>query len=1046
MAAAAPAAAAVDSAARRLLGWSPPSAADDGRSAAAGDATFRRAESLLASDEGRIAFRRRRSAAAAAVGGVAGGVGGGRGEGGGSGGCGGGDEGGGPTFRDPTSIVEGYFRLLRSSLDSNRAGALVQDVGTALLTALRDDSALARSHVSPASSPSSRPSSGEARRVRRDSERDRAAVLLYLRSTALVVHPIARNRPRILQPSYRTYCEVADAFLSLLEFEKSEAEKFVEAFLPSLGWEALSGMRDDVASVRTRWAECDASLARAGANASRLSEDALGEMRKAMSGGGDGGGDGRTSPSPQNVVKILVFAFARMSSLSEMRMRFRRAFPDDGATGSEEGAVPSPPSSGEVLPDFLRRLVETCALALDARAALEREANRAEEPEGQGRGKLLAAVAGLRTKAEQYMAKVLADPTDEVAANAVLEGFVACAPTNAAEVAPSVALARLILTKLALNRILAAGPAARLEPRSTLRFVEAMLFEDVPACYQSFNTTSGCALRTQALEVVSEVACVLERASHVLCLASEPRGRGRGEGRGHWRADLVRQHHLLLRWLAPTLASLDRDPSKAASLLHPMTNELLLLMLYKRIVLSCAADDRRSRYDAAHLLSMLSQLMLHPQTGTAHRGSVATVLVRLLSSSSKCSAEGQDEARLLTIRTLWSGVKRSNILDGRAGRKRKRSEGEPPSMVLSPDNASAVCLVLEALAKASSLAYRVDIPDEVSTQIKKLWGSILNRSADGRDAVRTTFLLALLAGAIRGTSNLLDFPSSLEDKTAVIESTIAFVKQRLETKNKERKRSARTLAMLSACIGLVHALSDRAGSDLSEAHVIQMAKVLKEAGVIASSVTSVHTIRLHYDVFSTASRLGSVIRPEFGEESLQLLAQLMNVSLAKSSWYLLAPSISDFSCFIRALPSHLKPVIYRAIPSFALADQRNPSLSRTLATSRLQGKLFGVVEGKMIDPLDDAAYSTGREHRFLLINKDTSARESLSLLEGDNVMLIKAGSQVFVRRGEDGKIVSMVIAPMHTERSGCTTEILSAVGPSKFDALHIQSNCEMMLG
>ena len=159
----------------------------------------------------------------------------------------------------------------------------------------------------------------------------------------------------------------------------------------------------------------------------------------------------------------------------------------------------------------------------------------------------------------------------------------------------------------------------------------------------------------------------------------------------------------------------------------------------------------------------------------------------------------------------------------------------------------------------------------------------------------------------------------------------------------------------------------------------------------------------------------------------------MNHNITKPSWYYIAPIISSLEYFIKALPSHLR----------GLVSKKMPALARMLLTSRLQGKLFSVVTEEITDPMKDESYSAMQESRFLLACCPNYSKYSVSFL-GDKSVLVKSGSKGFVHRDKNGNILAIVVVPFDGELKS-SSDVLSAIGTSKYDLHSINSNCEMKL-
>ena len=416
------------------------------------------------------------------------------------------------------------------------------------------------------------------------------------------------------------------------------------------------------------------------------------------------------------------------------------------------------------------------------------------------------------------------------------------------------------------------------------------MFVDVPRCHHFFQTatTSSTDLHSQAREILSDLVCVLEHASHLLCCRSKGKGNGQS---ADWQQTLTQQHHLLVRWLSAPVTT----QSSSTSPNHPMANEMLLNVLQRRVLTSCAADDSYSRQDATHLISLLSQLLFHQRTETSHRRNIATLLIRLLSMPKR--TKKQTDATSLTIVSLWSNMKKYNIINATTQRsKRKRTKDKKSisarksSSSLPPDDIYTICRVLEALAKSSVLS-RSGIDVEVSVVMRQLWGGILSsvdnkRLTRSEDIGRTMFLCSLSAGAVRASADLSKFYATF-DKDGIVfkdvqgktlmESVLAFVELQLGNKSSSNSSSLTGSATLKVlmhlvCIELVGALSECIGGDLSETHINRIGMLLKKATVSISpaNVTSVQSFGLRYGAVSTASKMGNIVRSDFGQSSLKV--------------------------------------------------------------------------------------------------------------------------------------------------------------------------------
>ena len=120
-------------------------------------------------------------------------------------------------------------------------------------------------------------------------------------------------------------------------------------------------------------------------------DDRLGNFRRAIL------GQECSSLSPEKQSKVIVFLFARVTSLVLMATRVQNSFKDD-AVVSSKSSNDVKEGGRNLITGFLQRLVKVCSLSLVAHASLE------EDTVNRSRAALLSAV-GLRPKAEQYLTK-----------------------------------------------------------------------------------------------------------------------------------------------------------------------------------------------------------------------------------------------------------------------------------------------------------------------------------------------------------------------------------------------------------------------------------------------------------------------------------------------------------------------------------------------------------------------------------------------------------------------------------------------------------------
>jgi len=677
--------------------------------------------------------------------------------------------------------------------------------------------------------------------------------------------------------------------------------------------------------------------------------------KKSLSGGGGGSAMKKNTMSPDKQVKIVIFILARITSLILLDMRYDESFHMNdmnkasiagGAKGGrelQEVGEESGKSRKALFTAFIQRLVRVYHLSLMAKHQQEQQSSLQHKQQQGGDKKplllLLDSISSLHPKVEQYLSKILLLDTNlsDSSNKNIGGGSVVCLgldcfvnlPSSSSctsssnedcDVMEDTALAKLLLMKYVLKKLVAIqGDNSELSlllpnPHSLIDYYQSLLFVDVPKCHHFFDRGSldgGSASSSggkdlsshRTREILSDLVCLLEQASHMLCRRSG--GMKKGSSGDDWQSIITQQHHLLIRWLAAPAASTQLDKTSTLSAVssknHPMANELLLHILHRRVLSSCSANDTYSRQDATHLITLLTQLLFHQRTETFHRQNIATLLVRLLSVPKR--TKKQTDATSLTINSLWSTMKKANVIgssNNDTQRKRKRSKvlaARSLSSTLTPDNVNTICTVLESLARSTVLS-RTSIPSEVSLEIKQLWEEdiLSSTTKNGKrffsrseDIDRAMFIISLSTGAIRVSQNLDNFFSAFgcnaggasttttDDKVISILDFIELQfggggKKSSVTASASGHNATRKVMMKANCIRLVSALSKCIANDLSESQFNRMGSILKNATVSASSTSneSVQTLGLRYSAVSAASKMSSIVRSDFDEGSLKV--------------------------------------------------------------------------------------------------------------------------------------------------------------------------------
>jgi len=722
-----------------------------------------------------------------------------------------------------------------------------------------------------------------------------------------------------------------------------------------------SSVQNDLQQLNKTWKECNTLLYQASFSLVGLLDNIVNVIQtslftfitdtatKSLSGGG-GDSMKKNTMSPDKQVKIVIFILARITSLILLDMRYDESFHimNDmnkasiaGGAGRELQEV-GEERRKEMFTAFIQRLVRVYHLSLMAKHQQEQQSSLQQQQPQQDGDKnipllLLDSISSLHPKVEQYLSKILLLDTNlgDSSNKNIGGGSVVCLgldcfvnlPSSSSSTSSSnedsdvmedASLARLLLMKYVLKKLVAIqGDNSELSlllpnPHSLIDYYQSLLFVDVPKCHHFFirgalgGDTSGLSsLKTR--EILSDLVCLLEQASHMLCRRPQSGGMKKGSSGDDWQSIITQQHHLLIRWLA---ASTQQDKISAVSAVssknHPMANELLLHILHRRVLSSCSVNDTYSRQDATHLITLLTQLLFHQRTETFHRQNIATLLIRLLSVPKR--TKKQTDATSLTIKSLWSTMKKANVIsssnNNATQRKRKRSKVQSSSQLaarslssaLTPDDANTICTVLESLARSSVLS-RTSIPSEESLEMKQLWEEdILSSTTNNgkrlfsrsEDIDRAMFIISLSTGAIRVSQNLDNFFSmfgcnaggastTTDDKVL---SILDFIELQFQGGGKKSSGTAssasghttRKVMMQTNCIRLVSALSECIANDLSESQLKRMGSILKNATVSASSTTtaSLQTLGLRYSAVSAASKMSCIVRSDFVEGSLKV--------------------------------------------------------------------------------------------------------------------------------------------------------------------------------
>ena len=896
-----------DTAARNLLGWT----SEEGTSAvsSAGE-TFKRSLELLSSDEGRLTFE---------------------------------DDSSG---RDPVLILNGYFRIIKCSLDSptpdvRTAHDLLKRVGDELL---QNSQAI---------------DSCDDQIIGVEFEKRTEVALRYFQLIITEIHPHLNRKGylKLLGPTYRLFSEVAVAFVNLLECEMGKIERLVKAFLPSAGWGALSRLQKGLDSLLLTRNKCFVLFEQAGEHVLGFLSASLDRIQRAL----DCAENVDTTALEKQSSKIVVFLFARLATLILLTLRRLESLSSNRVTP----VIEERKEAKRLTKGFVESTINLVTLSLKAQSQLDLDVK------DKSRRDFLQMVIGLQSKAEQYLVRIATDfdSNKQSATPLLLESL-----THIEQGGSCKDLARLLLCVTVTKNLLGVDKI-NLNPclEAMTRLFRAITFDIIPSCYQCLSDQSH---QKQADEPIwGQLVNVLESVSHTFCF-------GNCENYDRHKT-LTGQHRILVAYLA-------RKTN------HPLTNQLLLQIIERRVVMSTSIDDDYSNFDAIHLSSVLVELLFHERTAHSLRRSVAVVLFRILSRTNS-----GDYAKMKVGNILFKKLDDSNLTKT-SGRKRKRSGGA--NSLLSEDIAT-ICWVLGALGRASTNA-QLNLGDAVRSEINRFLDCILDGNSLSY-GVPTLFISSLAAGMMHASRSAQAFLGIFSKQEIIREDFMKRIIAHCKTCMQPRRKSSRREALIhTSCVELMDAAFTCFGNDQSEAEMKQMGSILVEANSQANSNSSVLGVDLRYRTVSTASKLGATAS-RLGDEALGPVRQIVIDSVKQKKWYNVSPNVTTLHQFILSMASAShKGGILRLVEG---------SRAKELLTARVKKEQMYSVDEGTFSSLDDISYSTAQEAQFLAVRQGGAPP---CIFSEDGVCYVRAGSRAKVCRGRNGRVLSVMFYP-----SGCEGEI-----------------------
>lgn len=822
----------------------------------------------------------------------------------------GGTDNGSVVRRDSMQIVKSYFRLLKCALEpppntpSNNtpmadeewikmACDLLKRLGDLLKTALQGELSSLQDLNGTQPAPQQHNRQLEPSSVRAASNRRNKTILHYLSQILTAIHPHLHRSARILGPAHRSLCDVSDLFTSVLELERGSFRRMVKVIVPIVGWTALRGVQEDVVQLDNAWIEANRWFARGACSLFGLLDGTLEHICTAAL---QRGRKELVVPvAHEKQSKIIVFLMARIMGLIGL-VRRRRGIDSDGLVMELEGGLiinnnntQEEKEEQQLMSSCILRLIKMRTFAAIAQGFIEDESTTASKDRNQRA--LFDMLAGLGPRAETYLTKLLQLGDVSAKNTRVVQTGVRCfmdlpVDTDCSSVLSTggennvatcklehiLPLGKLILVKHLIKHLNNSSLNQQQQHSNSSALIglcESILFVDIPNCHHFLKAISlaGCEIQNWVTKVFCDIVGCLENATHVFFCDWGDSGRNNA---------IVRQHHLLLRWLAPSSSS---RPN------HPLTNEMLMCVVQTRILASCSLGDGYSKQDVGRFISFMSQLVFHQQTETCHRRIIAMLLVRLLSSSGATTTVKQPNwgetavlAKTKTLQFMWKELSKSTIFGvvddtskkKRTG-KRKRSEESKnanKSIKLPAEEALTICWLLEVMAKMA-VSSQSGIDSAVFQSVKQLWDGILdNKSSKAGNKHMQLYLLSLSNGAMQGSQSFAAFILALgveRQPGSFIDSCLTFVDKKLQKCGRSNNTS-----LLRVCLSFISALVGLLGSDLSESHIGRVGAILKKLRVHTSGSTPAQSFGLQHALVSTVSKMGPCIRAEFSTETLQV--------------------------------------------------------------------------------------------------------------------------------------------------------------------------------
>lgn len=843
----------------QLLGWSKDEGGVSLQSRAAADTVndnldaFRRAVDILSSKKGQLSFV-----------------------------AAGGDEESssenGGTKMDSLLVVKGYCRLIKCSLSaaastvdlSKEAVDLIKNLGNKLNAALREQ---LQEMDKKKKEVSTTKYAGDL--VKKRSSLRNKVVLFYFKFLEDSVYGQTKKQMRLLGPTYRGVCDVAASFIALLQAEKRQMDAFVTTFLPSIGWDGLSSIHNDATKLIKVWTEANGFFERSIQHLLSLQDTQLKKMHQLLP------VNNQSLPSPdtsstETITRVATFLLARISSLvfimKELDLHTKSTNVIATCAGDDTNSNGNNNDKNDLMKCITARVVNISRLSLVAKSNLDQCTVKERA--------FFEAIIGLGSKAGNSLGKIFCRDLELAKGETINVGLKCLLESSEVEVcnnsigveseqettaAALEALGKLNLMNVILGKLFASNQTAKVRIESMTTFCETMLFEEVPKCYQILASSTNPYNR-QANEVVRNFVDILESATHFIITEKMHDNNGKPF---QLSKEIMHQHHELLRWMHVSES-------------HPLSNELLLLTVQRRILSSCLARSEDWKHDASNFITFMCQLMFHKETSTSHRRNISILLLRLLSSAT-ANCRASELAKSLTIEILWRECGETNLFnrsislissDGnRRMRKRKRSQNKPDDESFLSQDIQIICHVLEALVSASCKA-QLNIDSDVQKKTKSLWEEILNscdRSHSQEHDCTKLLLLSVSVGLLRGYSNIAEFLRLVGLKecssTFFIDKTLSYIESYVGNATRDKIYDAMALNLCSFLLDSALTFTEEA---LSENLVIRVVNIVKCISSFAVKQTSTEAVCLQHSVVAFVCNVGARFHSGVSDKAIQV--------------------------------------------------------------------------------------------------------------------------------------------------------------------------------